>query len=112
MKIILLCARVLVLMLLVAGVDCLSPASALAQSGRKAITNPQPEYPDIARKLHLTGTVRVEVVIGVNGQIKDTKVIGGHPLLVNSTLNALKMWKFAPSREESTTVLEFSFTPQ
>jgi outer membrane biosynthesis protein TonB len=50
----------------------------------------------------------VEVVIGANGQIKETKVIGGHPLLVNSTLMALKMWKFAPGNEE-TTVLEFTF---
>jgi TonB family protein len=102
-------ARTLGLALIFTGVHGLSAGGAHAQTARRALNNPQPDYPEIAKKMHLNGTVRVEVVIGANGQIKETKVIGGHPLLVNSTLMALKMWKFAPSNEESTTVLEFNF---
>jgi TonB family protein len=101
-------ARTLTLALILAGLYGFNAGGAHAQFPRKVLANPQPDYPEIAKKMHLVGTVRVEVVIGANGQIKETKVIGGHPLLVNSTLMSLKMWKFAPGNEE-TTVLEFNF---
>jgi len=106
------CPRTAGLALMLAGVLCVSAGGAQAQAVRKPISSPQPDYPEIAKKMHLSGTVRVEVVIGTNGQIKETKVIGGHPLLVNSTLMTLRMWKYAPSSEETTTVLEFNFAPK
>ncbi len=79
------------------------------QEARKALSKPQPEFPEIAKRMHLSGAVKVEVVIGANGQIKETKVIGGHPLLVNATLNALRSWKYAPGPSETTQTLEFTF---
>jgi outer membrane biosynthesis protein TonB len=44
--------------------------------------------------------------------LKSTKIVGGHPLLVNAALDALKKWKFEPASEESTGVVEFKFEPQ
>ncbi len=82
-----------------------------AQEGRKPISSPTPAYPEIARKLHLAGVVKVQVVIGTDGKIKETKVIGGHPLLVNAVEETLKNWKYAPSSSETTALLEFNFHP-
>jgi TonB family protein len=82
-----------------------------AQEGRKLIAQAQPIYPATAKALKLTGTVKVIVVIGAGGQIKDAKVQGGHPLFVDATLEALKRWKYAPAPSETTTVLEFNFHP-
>ena len=82
-----------------------------AQEGRKPISNPTPAYPEIARKLHLAGVVKVQVVIATDGQIKSTKVIGGHPLLVNAVEDTLKKWKYAPSSAETEALLEFNFHP-
>jgi len=83
--------------------------TAAAQQGRRPVSNPQPEYPDIAKKMNLSGLVRIEVVIGPEGEIKNAKVIGGHPVLADSSLRALKKWKYAPSTSETKELLEFKF---
>jgi len=38
--------------------------------------------------------------------------VGGHPVLANAALEALKKWKYEPSSEETTGVVEFHFDPQ
>jgi TonB family protein len=83
----------------------------LGQESRKAISQPTPIYPQLAHKSGLSGTVKVQVVIATDGTIKDVKVVGGHPLFIDATLDALKKWKYAPSSSETTTVLEFNFHP-
>ncbi len=89
----------------------LMTVSAHAQEGRKLIAQPVPEYPQIARRVRLTGSVKVMVVIAADGKIKEVKVIGGHPLFVDATLETLKRWKFAPANSETTAALEFTFRP-
>jgi TonB family protein len=59
--------------------------------------------------MNLSGTVKVEVVIGPNGVVKSTKVIGGHPVLVETVLDAVKKWRYEPAAEETTTTVEFHF---
>ena len=82
-----------------------------AQETRKVLSNPVPVYPEMAKRLRLTGVVKVQVVIAPNGLIKETKVLGGHPVLVNAVEETLKNWKYAPASAETTTQLEFSFHP-
>jgi TonB family protein len=82
-----------------------------AQESRKVLSNPAPVYPEIARKLLLTGVVKVQVVIAPDGKIKSTNVVGGHPVLVKAVEDALKSWKYAPASSETTTQLEFNFHP-
>lgn len=80
-----------------------------AQETRKVILHPAPPYPETARRFNVTGIVKVQVVIAPDGQIKSTKIIGGHPLLVNAVEETLKNWKYAPASTETTALLEFSF---
>lgn len=82
-----------------------------AQEGRKPLSNPVPVYPEVARKMHLTGTVKVQVVIGADGRIKEKNFIGGHPVLVSAVEETLKNWKYAPASGETSTQLEFNFHP-
>jgi TonB family protein len=89
----------------------LTTMSLPAQDGRKAIANPTPPYPEVAKKFRLIGTVKVQVVIGTDGHIKSVKPIGGHPVLVDAVKETLKDWKYAPASSETTTVLEFDFHP-
>jgi outer membrane biosynthesis protein TonB len=89
----------------------LSTANLPAQDARKAITNPAPPYPEVAKKFRLTGIVKVQVVIATDGHIKSVRPIGGHPVLVDSVKETLKDWKYAPASSETTTVLEFDFHP-
>jgi len=78
---------------------------------RKALFNPPPQYPQIARRIQLRGTVKIEIVIAPDGSVKDAKVLGGHALLAESALNAVKDWKFAPASSETTERIEFKFNP-
>ncbi len=82
-----------------------------AQETRRAISNPVPVYPEVAKRLRLVGIVKLQVVIAPDGHIKETRVIGGHPLLVSSVEDTLKNWKYAPASSESTIQLEFNFHP-
>ena len=78
---------------------------------RRAKSKVQPAYPDLARKMNITGTVKVQVVVLPNGTVKDAKVVGGHPVLANAALEAVKKWRFEPSTVESSGVVDFKFEP-
>ena len=78
---------------------------------RRAKSKVQPVYPALARKMNITGTVKVQVVVAPNGAVKDAKVVGGHPLLANAALDAIKKWRFEPAAMESSGVVDFKFEP-
>ena len=91
-------------------------ASAFAQSSgdegkRKVKARVAPVYPDLAKRMNVTGKVKIEVVITPEGRVKTTRAVGGHPLLVQACLDAVKEWKFVAAPEETTQVVEFDFTP-
>ena len=91
------------------------PAAGSAQSGsaeegkRKVKTRVAAVYPELARRMNITGKVKIEVVIAPDGHVKSTRVIGGHPLLVNPAVEAAKEWKFVTASGETTQMVEFEF---
>jgi TonB family protein len=90
-------------------------AGAQAQSDeivRRAKSKVQPLYPELARKMHISGTVKIEVVVSPNGAVKDARVVGGHPVLANAALDAAKKWRFEPSSSESSGIIDFKFEPR
>ena len=78
---------------------------------RKVKTKVAPSYPELARRMSISGVVKVQVVVAPNGQVKNTKVVGGHPLLVNAAVDAVKKWRFEAASEETSGVVEFKFDP-
>lgn len=88
---------------------------ALAQTGstdeakRKVKSKVYPAYPELAKRMSVSGKVKIEVVITPDGRVKSTRVIGGHPLLVQACQDAVKEWKFAPAPDETTQIVEFEF---
>jgi TonB family protein len=79
---------------------------------RRAKSKVQPTYPELAKKMNLTGTVKIEVVVAPNGTVKDARVVGGHPVLAGVALDAAKKWRFEPSSVESTGIIDFKFEPR
>jgi len=76
---------------------------------RKVKTKTAPNYPELARRMNVSGKVKIEVIITPDGHVRSSRVIGGHPLLVQSCQDAVKEWKFFPASEESTQIIEFDF---
>lgn len=63
----------------------------------KALNLVQPSYPEAARRLSISGQVRVEITIGENGRVIDAKVTGGHILLRQGVEQAARSSVFAPT---------------
>lgn len=99
------CVLVLVLILVVV----FFPAGSRSQENRKLIKKVDPVYPDLARKMNMTGTVKVEITIATDGSVKDVKTLGGNPVLVQAVEEAVKQWKYASGPEETKKALEFKF---
>jgi TonB family protein len=98
-----------------AAVAAVAISCTLAQTGttdegkRKVKSKVAPAYPELAKRMSVTGKVKIEVVITPDGHVKSTRVIGGHPLLVQACQDAVKEWKFMPAPEETTQIVEFEF---
>ena len=88
-----------------------STAGAQETLERRIKNKVAPTYPEIARKMNLAGVVKIEVTVAPNGSVKDTKVIGGNPILVNAAIDAVKKWRFEAANDESVGVVEFKFDP-
>jgi TonB family protein len=80
------------------------------ESKRKIKTRVAPIYPELAKRMSVGGKVKIEVVITPDGHVRSTKVVGGHPLLVQACQDAVKEWKFAAAPEETTQIVEFEFS--
>jgi len=86
--------------------------SSLAQeSERKVISRVEPEYPDQLKKLYIGGVVRVEAQVAPNGTVRNVKLLGGNPILGQSTMKAVKMWKYAPAAADETLTVKWEFDP-
>lgn len=70
----------------------------------------QPLFPELARKLNLTGTAKIEVTIAPDGTVKRTRIVGGHPLLASAAESAAQKSMFQPGPRETTEVIEFKFS--
>jgi len=69
----------------------------------------KPQYPELAKKLNLAGTVKIEVTVGADGKVKRTRVVGGHPVLATEAEKAAMQSEFEPGPKETTEIIEFKF---
>ncbi|HVN17515.1 MAG TPA: energy transducer TonB [Dongiaceae bacterium] len=71
-----------------------------------------PVYPELARKMHIHGIVKVEAIVRPNGTVKSTRVLGGNPVLVEAAQDAVGKWKFEPAQSETTEIVQLAFEAQ
>ncbi len=76
---------------------------------RKLITRVEPEYPETLKRLYIGGVVRVEVLVDPSGVVKSTKLLGGSPILGQSTMKAIKHWRYAPAASNETLTVKVEF---
>ncbi len=82
-----------------------------ATPDRKVRTRVTPLYPELARKMSLVATVRVQVTIAPSGVVMQAKPLGGHPLLIEPSVEAAKKWRYEPGPGMSTATIEFHYSP-
>jgi periplasmic protein TonB len=57
-----------------------------------------PKYPELARTFHLEGTVYLRAIIATDGTVRQLEVISGNPMLANPALQAVRQWRYQPTR--------------
>ena len=79
------------------------------QAERAVVHHADPVYPVLAANMSLHGGVKLKIWIAPDGSVSRLEYIGGHPLLAESALKAVKAWKFEPAPKESIQVVEIKF---
>jgi protein TonB len=81
----------------------------------RAISQPSPIYPPLARQARIQGRVQLEAFISKIGTIESLRLVSGHPLLAQAALDAVKQWRYRPTLlngepVEVLTTIEVNFT--
>jgi TonB family protein len=94
---------------LATGLTC--PVYGNAQTGdQRAVKNlVQPVMPELAKRLNITGTVRIEVTVAPDGSVRQTRVLGGSPVLAVEAERAARKTTFESGPRETTQVISFKF---
>ena len=67
-----------------------------AEAKKAIVSKSDPDYPEIARKMHLSGRVVVDIFIDEEGKVENAKPVNGNALLTGAAVSAVKRWKFTP----------------
>jgi TonB family protein len=79
---------------------------------RKVVLRVEPEYPEIARKMQIRGIVKLKLWIRGDGTVIRVEYIGGHPLLAESAVSAVRKWKFESRPSDTTLQVGLKFSPE
>jgi TonB family protein len=63
----------------------------------KALKKPLPEYPLLAKRSRISGTVAVQITVDEHGDVISARAISGHPMLHGASVEAAKRAKFTPT---------------
>lgn len=81
------------------------PVSQSAEAERSGIDRPAelitrrgPVYPELARRSGVSETVQLQFRVGVSGKIENVRVVKGPPVLAQSAVEAVQMWRYNPAQ--------------
>ncbi|MEJ5368114.1 MAG: energy transducer TonB [Bryobacteraceae bacterium] len=104
----------------VAAVFAVAPAAAqeeitTANALGRVVKKVAPAFPVAAKQLNVTGAQDVQITVDEQGNVIDAKVLKGNALFTQSTLAAVKEWKFTPLLKDGqpvkfTTIITFNYT--
>lgn len=55
-----------------------------------------PQYPAIARAMHIGGTVQLQAIITKTGAVDKIRVLSGPAVLQQASIDAVRQWRFRP----------------
>ena len=64
----------------------LAGSARAADPERKLVRREEPEYPALADKMALHGTVKLKIWIAPDGSVRRLEYVGGHPVLAESAI--------------------------
>ncbi len=67
-----------------------------ADAQKAAIAKASPDYPPMAKQMHVSGPVIVEAEVSTEGEVAKVQPVSGNALLSSAAVSAVKKWKFKP----------------
>lgn len=83
------------------------PAGAADERAVKLKT--QPTYPEIAKRMRVSGVVRLTVTVDADGKVTDVKPLSGNGMLSAAAEEAVRKWRFEPGPATSTVEVAINF---
>ena len=83
------------------------PARAADERAVKSKTPPM--YPEIAKRMRISGVVRLTVTVDPDGNVTDVKPLSGNGMLSTAAEEAVRKWRFAPGPSASTIEVAVNF---
>ena len=65
---------------------------------RRAVKTSELSFPmlDLSKGSHFRGVVKLDLLIGEQGDVKCAQVVSGHPIAISSAMWAIRSWRFRP----------------
>ena len=82
---------------------------ACAADTRAVKSRVAPVYPEVAKRMRISGEVRLEVTVDPAGNVTNVKPLAGNSLLSSAAEDAVRKWKFEPGAATSTLDLTLNF---
>jgi TonB family protein len=68
-----------------------------------------PAYPELAKRMRISGVVRVSATVAPDGSVTATKTVSGNHMLAAAAEDAVHKWKFVPASDQSTVEVDINF---
>lgn len=68
-----------------------------------------PLYPEVAKRMRISGDVLLEVTVDPAGNVSGVKKLSGNTMLSAAAEDAVRKWKFEPGPSVSTVELSLNF---
>jgi len=78
-------------------------------SARKITRKVVPQYPEVAKRWHLAGTVKMIATVAPDGAVRGVKTLGGNAVFVVAAEEAVRQWKYELSPKETTESIALVF---
>lgn len=80
-----------------------------ADSERPIKSRVAPVYPEIAKRMRISGAVKIAATVAPDGSVTATKAVSGNKMLSGAAEEAVHKWKFVSAAEESTVEVSINF---
>jgi TonB family protein len=68
-----------------------------------------PVYPELAKRMKISGEVKLAATVEADGKVKDVKEVSGNHMLAVAAEDAVRKWKFESGAGDDTVVLTVNF---
>lgn len=69
-----------------------------------------PTYPEVAKRMRISGAVRLTVTVDPAGRVIDVKPLSGNNMLSVAAEEAVRKWRFEPGSSVSNVEVSLNFT--